>query len=177
MKATLRLGVLAFALGVGLVAAAAADSKVRVNSSRGLQLAIVDSSRASPPREALHEAFALSLAKAIGDSCGTAMPVHAKWVSADKAAFGLSNGTYEAVLVIGSSLPRPLMISDVTRLNATVLIGQSQKNVYFIFNSSDEGLQKHMTASFPNALGDPRFLNVLDPDAIPAGTKVADSGR
>ena len=99
-----------------------------------------------------------------------------KCVNADHAAFNLGTGVYDAVLVINNSLPRPLMISDVARLSATLGSGKTEKKLYFIFGTSDAPLSELLSASFPAALNNPKFLDMLD-DALgrppTAGDKMA----
>ncbi len=154
----------------------AADA-VKVAGSRELRLAVVDSAKASPAREASHAAFAASLGDAISKLCGSPMGVKAKCVNADHAAFNLGTGVYDAVLVIGSTLPRPLMISDVSRLNATLGAGKTEKKVYLIYSNADEGLSKILAGTFETALTSARFLDALDGKetklAAAAGMKVA----
>jgi len=171
MKTALRFGFILFAFCGSAVAAA----DVKVVSDRSFQLAIVDSSRASIARDALHAAFAASLAHAMSASCGSEVTVKNKATNADQAAFGLSHNAYEAVLVIGKSLPRPLMISGVKRLRASVWLGGREKQVYLIFNDGDASLETYLSNSFADALGDPRFLDILDPDLSTEGAQLADS--
>ncbi len=171
MNAALRLG---FAL-LALCGSAAAAADVKVVSDRSFQLAIVDSSRASASRDVLHKAFAASLSHAMSASCGSDVSVKSKAVNADQAAFGLGNNVYEAVLVLGKSLPRPLMVSGVKRLQATVWLSGREKQVYLIFNDGDTSLETYLSNSFADALGDPRFLDILDPDVQAEGAKLADT--
>jgi hypothetical protein len=139
-----------------------APSTVNVASSRELRLAIVDSSKATPVRDASHAAFALCLGQAVSRQGGGEIGVKVKCVSADHAAFNLGTGVYDAVLVLTGSLPRPLMISDVSRLSGTLGSGRNEKKVYLVFGTGDETLARVLTTSFAQALTDNRFLDAVD---------------
>lgn len=167
-------------IGVGYVAliasfAIAAETKeVKVEARPELRVAVVDSSR----KTALHEAFATALAAAINQGGGAPIDVKTKSLSADLAAFGLRNGTYDAVLVLAGSLPRPLIMSESARLEATLNSGKNERKAYLIFNTIDDGLTKVLSAAFTPALTSDLFMDTLDGGLDPvsaanAGTKVA----
>lgn len=158
MKTLIRSSVLFCLLGAFAFAADA----VKVAGSRELRLAVVDTAKSSATRETAHAAFAASFSEAIAKLCGEKIGVKVKCVSADHAAFNLGTGVYDAVLVLGTSLPRPLMISDVSRLSATLGAGKTERKAYLIFNNSDEGLAKVLAGSFEPALTSDRFLDALD---------------
>lgn len=139
-----------------------APATVTVASSRELRLAIVDSSKATPVRDASHAAFALCLGQAVSRQGGGDIGVKVKCVSADHAAFNLGTGVYDAVLVLSGSLPRALMISEVSRLSATLGAGRNEKKVYLVFANGDESLSRVLTTSFAQALTDNRFLDAVD---------------
>lgn len=142
--------------------ATAAQSTVQVAGSRELRLAVVDSARATSARDATHSAFAVGLGRAVSGQEGSEIGVNIKCVSADLAAFNLSNGIYDAVLVLTGSLPRALMTSEVTRLNATLGDGRSEKKIYLVFNNGDQTLAKILSASFSVAMTDSNFLDAID---------------
>lgn len=151
------LGFLSFS---GLVARAA-DVQMRVEASRGeFRLAIVDATRNKALREAVHEAFVAGFEAAIAKT-GAPLAVKAKAVSADHAAFNLGTGVYDAVLVIGTTLPRPLILSDTARLSATLGAGKEERKAFLVFRSSDEGLEKVLAAAFVPAVTGQRFLDAL----------------
>jgi hypothetical protein len=155
----------------------ATESTVTVAASRELRLAVIDSSKATTSRDASHSAFAESLGKAVSQS-GDEIGVKVKCVSADVAAFSLSNGVYDAVLVLSGSLPRALMTSEVTRLSAMLGGGKAEKKVYLVFNNGDETLAKLLSASFSLAMTDNKFLDAIDGmssqiAAVNNGAKVA----
>ena len=156
---------------------AAEESTVTVAGSRELRLAVVDSAKATAARDAAHSAFAVGLGKAVSNQ-GSEVGVKVKCVSADQAAFNLSNGIYDAVLVLTGSLPRALMTSEVTRLNATLGDGKAEKKVYLVFNNGDQTLAKILSSSFSFAMTDTRFLDALDGigtriASVQSGTQVA----
>jgi hypothetical protein len=142
--------------------ATAAETTVNVAGSRELRLAVVDASKATVSRDASHTAFAASLSEAVSKLGVGEIGVRVKCVSADSAAFSLSNGGYDAVLVLGGALPKALMISDVVRLNATLGAGKTEKKVYMVFNNGDETLAKLLLTSFPTALTNDKFLDAVD---------------
>ncbi len=135
---------------------------VRVVASSDLRLVIVDSARATPAREALHRAFAASLGQAMGEAVGGKVSVQMKCLSANEAAFGLTNGGCHVVLSIGKTLPRPLVLSGMSRLAATLGADKSRQEAFLIFSNEDPGLQKLLTTSFASAITDARFLDALD---------------
>lgn len=174
MNALLKAGLVLFISGVSLTVAA--ENAVRVDASRDLRLAVVDASKPSKAREAQHAAFADSLGEAIGKQSGAPIAVRLKVVSADSAAFNLGTGVYDAVLVLGSSLPRPLMISDVSRLSAVLGAGKTERKLYLVFGTGDAGLADLLSAAFPAALNNQKFLDTLDGAggrSAPAGEKLA----
>ncbi|HYD82644.1 MAG TPA: hypothetical protein VEA63_01300, partial [Opitutus sp.] len=129
-------------------------------------------------REALHEAFAEGLAKAINDGGGAPIEVKTKRVNPDHAAFNLGTGVYDAVLVIANQLPRPLILSETKRLVATLSTGREEKKAFLIFQQADEGLEKVLTAAFTPAITNSRFLDALDGgfekvDGANGGSKIA----
>jgi hypothetical protein len=142
--------------------AAASPSPVQVAGSRELRLAIIDGGKATPSRDASHTAFAAGLGQAVSTQDGAAIGVKVKCVNAEQAAFNLSNGIYDAVLVLTGSLPRALMTSDVTRLNATLGDGKAERKVYLVFNNGDQTLAKILSSSFSVAMTDAKFLDALE---------------
>lgn len=154
--------------------ALAAEKAVQVDASRELRLAVVDASKASKTRDEQHAAFALSLGEAVSKQCGGKVGVRAKCVNADHAAFNLGTGVYDAVLVIGNTLPRPLMVSDLSRLSATLGSGKGEKKLYLIFGMGDATLSELLSASFSGALNNQKFLDTLrDPTGQATGEKLA----
>ena len=144
----------------------ATESTIQVAGSRELRLAVIDGSKATASRDLTHSAFAVSLGKSVSGHNGTEIGVKVKCVSADQAAFALSNGIYDAVLVLTGTLPRALMTSEVTRLNATLGDGKAEKKVYLVFNNGDQALANILATSFPQAMSDSKFLDAIDGVAI-----------
>lgn len=160
MNAPLRLGVLFVAFAS---AAFAADPTMKVaSSSSDLKLAIVDTSKATPARDALHQVFATGLGEAVTERLGSPMGVRVKCVSADHAAFNLEAGVYDAVLVLTNSMPRQLVTSTLTRLAATLAVGKAEKKLYLVFNPSDPKLSELLTAAYPAAVNSPKFVQAIE---------------
>jgi hypothetical protein len=151
-----------------------AAETVRVAGSRELHLAIVDTAKASAARDATHAAFAASFGEAVSKLYGSTIGVRAKCVNPDHAAFNLGTGVYDAVLVLGGSLPRALMISDISRLSATLGAGKAEKKVYLIFGNGDATLSSLLAGSFASALTSAKFLDTLD--GVGVEGKLASSG-
>lgn len=139
-----------------------AESKVRVQGSADLRLAVVESTRGSAGTEAVQATFAACLAEAINAGGGAPIDVTVKRVSADHAAFNLGTGVYDAVLVMGNALPRPLILSGTKRLIATLSSGKGEKKAFLVFSENDAGLAKVLTAAFTPAITSTEFLDALD---------------
>lgn len=172
MNAFARVGLLFLFLGAGLFAAE--DPKVQVAASRELRLAIIDSSKASPARDAMHQAFADSLGAAVSERCGDKVGVRFKCVSADHAAFNLATGVYDAALVVGSNIPEPLRRANGIRLSGTPQSGTRERTITLIVNDGDLSLQGMLATAFTAALANERFLESLDGGKkLPGSTTVA----
>lgn len=157
---------------------AAAESQVRVAASRGLSLAVVDTNKSSPPREAMHQAFAASLDAALVKQCGGPVGVRAKRVGVDHAAFNLGTGTYDAVLVIGRAIPDQLRRVEAITLSAAPDGAKGERMIYLMIASGDPALQGMLASAFAGAIGDAKFLASLAvaegrAPSTPAGDKIA----
>jgi hypothetical protein len=142
--------------------AAAEEAAVRVVASSDLRLVIVDQGKTTPARDAMHRAFAASLGKAMGEAVGGQVKVQMKSLTAENAAFGLSNGGCHVVLAISKALPRQLALSGTTRLNARLGAGRAEQEAFLICSNDDEGLQKLLVKAFASAITDGIFLDALD---------------
>jgi len=164
-----------FRIGLGLLLSAvcisrAEDQVVRVDASRELRLAVVDSAKPSASREALYAAFAETLSETLSAKYQSHIGVRAKRVNADHAAFNLGTGVYDAVLVFANTLPRPLMIADVARLHATLGSDKTETKVYLVFGTGDETLGKLLAVSFEGALTSDKFLAAYEGPAAKIGS-------
>jgi hypothetical protein len=154
---------------VGLLALACAftaasgveKNQLRVESSRALRLAIIDADRRATAHDSLHTAFAEALAFELGQRCKEPVPVKPQAPDADRAAWGLANGSYDVGLFVGNSLPRALVSSDFEVLKATQLSGKGKFALYFIIRKEDAGLAEMLTAAFPEALKGQFFLRAV----------------
>jgi hypothetical protein len=154
------------------------DSEVRVASSKELRVAVVDATKASAAREAVHQAFASSLGGALSRQCGGPVGVRAKCVGADHAAFNLNAGVYDAVLVIGRSVPDALRKVDALTLSAAPDGGKRERSLYLLIGNGDASLQGLLATAFTGALSDAKFLETFASGGrpvTPAGDKVASS--
>jgi hypothetical protein len=142
----------------GVAMAAPPEHQVRVSSSRDLRVAIIDSTKASSTREALHQAFAASLGNSMTRQYGAPIGVHAKCVGADHAAFNLGTGVYDAVLVIGRAVPDALRRSDAITLSAAPETGKRDRMLYLLIRNGDTSLQGLLAQAFTGAMNDEKFL-------------------
>ncbi|MEO5961261.1 MAG: hypothetical protein ABIR80_19300, partial [Opitutaceae bacterium] len=116
MNASLRLGLFLLLCTGGV---AASDPQVRVAASRELRVAVIDGSKRSEARDAMHQSFATALGASLTQQCGGPVGVRATSVGADHAAFNLNAGVYDAVFVVGVTLPNALRKLDVVTVSAT----------------------------------------------------------
>jgi hypothetical protein len=174
MNAIIRVAML---LAVGTSVATAAEPQVRVAASRELKLAVIDSSKASATREAMHQAFATGLGAALSRRCGGHVGVRAKCVGADHAAFNLGAGVYDAVLVVGRGVPDAFRRVDGITLSAQLEQNRRDRGLYFVIANGDAALQEMLAAAFAGALSDEKFLQSFAGSdgklAAPTGEKVA----
>jgi hypothetical protein len=176
MNAMLRL-TLTLALGTSVATIAAAQESVKVASSRELRVAIVDSTKASQTRDAMHQAFATSLGSSLTQQCGAPVGVRAKCVGVDNAAFNFGAGVYDAVLVVGRSIPDALRRTESITLSAAIDGGKRERMVYLLIANGDSSLQGLLAAAFANAINDGKFVasfaGTTGKLATPAGDKLA----
>ncbi len=159
MKAIFRVAVL---LAMGTSAATAVEPQVRVASSRELKLAVIDTSKVTPARDALHQAFATTLGSALTRNCGGPVGVRAKCVGADYAAFNLGTGVYDAVLIVGRGVPDALRRIDAITLSAAPEQGsRRERGIYLMIGNGDPSLQGMLASAFTGALNDEKFLQAL----------------
>lgn len=154
---------------VGLLALACAftaasgveKNQLRVESSRALRLTIVDADWRAVGHEALHSAFAEALAFELSQRCKTPVPVKPQVADADRAAWGLANGSFDVGLVLGRNVPRAMASSDFEVLKATPTSGKGKFALYFIIRKEDAGLAEMLAAVFPEALKGQFFLRAV----------------
>ena len=177
MNATHRaVAVILSACSIIAANAAPEKSEIRVASSRELRVAVIDTTKASPARDAMHQAFAAGLVTSLSRQCGAPVGVRAKCVGADNAAFNLGAGVYDAVLVVGTVVPDALRRTDALTLSAAPEIGKRDRKLYLLIPSGDASLQGMLAAAFTGALNDGKFLEcfvALDGKLPALGGKVA----
>ncbi len=146
-------------------------------ASRGLRLAVVDAGKATPAREALHQAFATSLGAAVSARCGGTVEVRVRHAGADFAAFNLGTGVFDAVLYLGRDVPEALRRADAMTFSAVTDALHRERALHFIVPNGDTALQSLLTASFVVTLADQRFIDCLNSDtkiaAVAGAAKVA----
>ncbi len=157
--------------------ATAAEPQVRVASSRGLRLAVIDTTKVTPARDAMHRAFATSIGESLSRACGGEVGVTAKCVGVDHAAFNLRAGVYDAVLVVGRSVPEPLRRTEAITLSAVPENGKRDRMLYLLIAHGDSALEGLLAAAFMGAVRDETFLERFagreGKISHPAGDKLA----
>jgi hypothetical protein len=180
MNVTLRAGaiLLAVAMTGSLAWGVGKTTEVRVASSRELRVAIVDNTKASATRDALHQAFTASLGASLSRQCGSPVGVRGKCVSSDHAAFNLNAGVYDAVLVIGRAVPDALRRVESLTLSATPEVSTRDRALFLLIAPGDTSLQGLLATAFTGALSDETFIATFAgnaPSSAPVGDKVAAS--
>ena len=158
MNATLiRIGVLLALSGM----VGAAESQVRVAASRDLRLAVIDPNKLTAAREIMHQAFATALGASLTTQCRGPVGVRAKRVGPDHAAFNLSAGVYDAVLVISRDVPGVFRRVDAITLSATPDNEKRERSIYLLIGNGDASLQGLLATGFTQAVNDGEFLRHL----------------
>ena len=180
---------LAFAAAATCLAAmsvmvrAAQDNGVQVASSRAMRLAIIDDGARGPVAEQMHQAFSDSLAFEVSQRCKSPVPMKQSTPDAQKASFGLTNGVYDVVIVVGAKLPPTMVHSDCRILKATPVSGDPKRVLWMIIRADDPGLTAMLEAAFPETLKEAFFQKALarysgksGPDEIKSEWRVASQG-
>ena len=162
MNPTIRAVVITLSICVSVAATAAPQkSEIRVAASKELRVAVVDATKSSAVRDAMHQAFAASLSTSLGRQCGSPVGVRAKCVGVDNAAFNLGTGVYDAVMVVGSSVPEVLRRADAITLSASTEAGKRDRMLYLLISNGDPSLQGLLASAFTVALNDGKFLDAF----------------
>lgn len=149
------------ALACAVTACAAEKNQICVESSRALRLVIVDPERKAAGHDALHTAFAEALAFELGQRCKEPVPVKPQLQDADRAAFGLANGSCDVGLIIGNGVPRAMISSDFEILKATQTAAKAKFALYFVVRKEDAALAEMLAAAFPETLKGQFFLRAV----------------
>jgi hypothetical protein len=155
MNATFRLGlflILCSSVNAG------GDPQVRVASSRELRVAVVDASKRTDARDAMHQSFAATLGAALTQQCGGPVGVRATCVGVDHAAFNLNAGVYDAVFVVGATVPSSLRKVEAMTLSATPESGKRDRMLYLMIANGDASLQRLLSTAFTQVVADEKFL-------------------
>jgi hypothetical protein len=186
MKAFLGFVTLTAGLALNVLAADNA-SELKVQASSDLRVAVLDTSRPGTDQSSVHEAFANSLSISMSKQCGGAVNVKVTQVDSFRLAFELKAGMYDAAFVVGNNIPATLKKGDFEILRAVSEVGVPARVFHMVVPTTDPGLQKMITASFPEALSSAKFQEAyahsvavkINADAIRAAVKesIADTTR
>ncbi|MBI2517182.1 MAG: hypothetical protein HYV95_09725 [Opitutae bacterium] len=151
MKTRISLAGVCFVALCGALAAAP-DASIKVEASRAMKMAVIDSDRKNPASEQVQQTFAESLGFELSQRCKAPVPVKPSTPDVQRAAWGLSNGVYDVVIVLGASVPSALVSSDFRVLKAVPVSGDLKRALCMIIRVDDPGLASMLEASFPEAL-------------------------
>lgn len=153
---------LVVSLACALIAASGADkNQIKVEASRALRMAVVDSDRKGAGREAVHTTFGEALAFELSQRCKSPVPVKIQVADADHAAWGLANGSFDIGLVVGKNVPRGMVSADFTILKAAQPSGKGKFALFLVMRRDDPGLSEMLSASFPESLKGQFFLRAV----------------
>lgn len=161
---------------------AADDTKVKVQASSSLSLAIVDLDRNNAACEQLHDAFKESLSFEMSQRVKAPTPIKVQKVDGPRAGWGLGTGLYDVAIVIGGAVPKTMVSSQFTIYRAVPVSGDAKRAVSLITRNEDPGLAKLLAESFPEALKGAFFQKALlrysgVPDTQTTEWKVAGLGN
>lgn len=160
MKTAQILGCLLMLAFTSTVVRSADDMPVlRVQSSRSMKVAMINADQNNPANDRLHKAFAASLGFEISLCYHTPVPVKSVVVDAQDAALGLSNGSYDLVVMIGGDVPAILLNSDFKRLKAVPTTGNTKHSVNLMVKKDDTTLSEMLDESFASVLNE-RFFQL-----------------
>lgn len=162
MKALRHAGLLFLSLTSLLsLRAATDDTRVQVQASRSLSLAIVDLDRKNVASDQLGEAFKESLSFEMSQRCKMPTPIKPIKLDAARAGWGLGTGVYDVAVVVGGTVPKTMVSSEFTITKAVPVSGDPKRVICLVTRNEDPGLAKLLTESFPEALKGPFFQKAL----------------
>jgi len=160
MKTTKIFGCLLMLVFSAIIARSSDEMPVlRVQSSRSMKVAVINTDQNNPANERLHKAFAASLGFEISMCYHTPVPVKSAVVDAQEAAQGLTNGTYDMVVVIGGDVPAILLNADFKRLKAVPTTGNAKHVVNLLVLKEDSTLSEMLEDKFASVLNE-RFFQL-----------------
>ena len=157
MKTAKILGCLLLLVSSTIARSADAIPAMRVESSRTMKVAVVNSDQKNPANERLHNALAASLGFKISQTYNAPIPVKAVVVDAREASLGLSCGAYDLVAVIGSDFPSILRNTDFKRMKAVPTTGNTRQVINLLILKEDSTLSAMMDKSFEAVLNETFF--------------------
>lgn len=161
MRAILGFCAFAACLAVSVAAADSASEDVKVQASSDLRVAVVDTTRPSPDRAGVHDAFASVFGASMSKRCGGPVTVKVTEVDAFRLAFELKAGMYDAAFVIGDNVPQVLRNGNFNIMRAVSEVGSPARVFHMIVPTEDPSLEKMISASFPETLSSPKFQEAV----------------
>lgn len=137
------------------------DSRVQVQASRSLSLAVVDLDRKNTASDQLAETFKESLSFEMSQRCKMPTPIKPIKLDASRAGWGLGTGVYDVAVVVGGTVPKSMVSSEFTIIKAMPASGDPKRVISLVTRNEDPGLAKLLTESFPEALKGPFFQKAL----------------
>jgi hypothetical protein len=163
MKTLLRTALAVFALSSVAVASASDSVSVKASRDLSIRVAVVDNSKRVESRGAVHDALATSFSATMSRECQTPVRVKLKLADATRASDDLRAGVYDAAVVIGMSLPQPLLKSDLLLLKASDAKSKDlNRTFYLVARTDDPAMNKVLEAAFEQALNSGGFQEALN---------------
>ncbi|MFT3868019.1 MAG: hypothetical protein QM715_05925 [Nibricoccus sp.] len=138
------------------VASASADVSV-VSASSALRVASVNAIDDEAPFYVLQQALSSSLSESMKQLEGRAMPVKMVNLDATSAAEELANGTCDAVVVLGETLPYTLRGKKFTSIRAVAQIGTPVRVFHFVLRTDDPSMRATLSSAFERATSSSGF--------------------
>lgn len=151
MKTRTSLAVAIYVATLGVLSAAP-DTSVKVEAGRAMKMAVIETDRKNPANEQVRQAFAESLGYELSQRYKAPVPVKPTTPDVQRAAWGLGNGVYDVVIIIGPNVPSAMVSSDFRVLKAIPVSGDLKRALCMILRVDDPGLAAMLEASFPEAL-------------------------
>lgn len=142
------------------VASASADVSV-VSASRALRVASVNATNDEAPFYVLQQAISLSLSESMKEMEGRPMPVKLVNLDATSAAEELANGSCDAVVVLGETLPFTLRGKKFTSLRAVAQIGTPVRVFHFVLRTDDPAMTATLSSAFERATSSSSFQDTV----------------
>jgi hypothetical protein len=161
MKTNIVLVLAALSFSAGHAAPAPVES-VRVQASRNLRVMVVDASKPSEARTAVHEAFASTLAASLFTQSGISLPVKlSEETDANKVAADLAEGVYDAAIIFENNLPSSLRTPEFSTTRGVSEMGVPVRVFHFVLRSEDPSMVMTVNSAFAQTVKNTRFQQSL----------------